>query len=355
MSTNEPAGPPSPGGGPEEPGRFARATGRVRVEQKRLTGKVEQTRRQLEDARPRSPFVDATFRAVEHDNSTGGVVLAGAVAFRIFLYLVPLVFVFVVGVGYAADAASSNPSDVARQTGVSGLVAQAVSGADDLSGTKRVTTLVVGVLALFLAARGLLKVLRVIHAMVWGVRPAKAIGLTKQALVLIALTIVALAAAGVLGRVRRDSFVWGLVGLFLSALVPFLVWLFASWHLPRRATRWQELVPGAVVFALGVLILHAITVYWIAREVAHKTATYGAIGTALALLLWAYLLGRVVTASAVVNASLYQRREEQRTVRKTAARADPVAGSRGEAGGEAGGAARRSPGSNRESGHDADG
>src|SRR5262249_56721413 len=64
-------------------------------------------------------------------------------------------------------------------------------------------------------------------------------------------------------------------------------------------------------FALGVLVLHLVTVYWIAHQVESKTDTYGAIGAALAILLWAYLLGRLITASAVINASLWQRRRER--------------------------------------------
>ena len=44
----------------------------------------------------------------------------------------------------------------------------------------------------------------------------------------------------------------------------------------------------------------------------HKTSTYGAIGFALALLLWAYLLGRLVTTSAVINETLWSRYQERR-------------------------------------------
>ena len=62
--------------------------------------------------------------------------------------------------------------------------------------------------------------------------------------------------------------------------------------------------------AIGVLGLHLVTVYWIAHEVESKTDTYGAIGAALAILLWSYLLGRLITLSAVVNASQWQRRKE---------------------------------------------
>ena len=54
-------------------------------------------------------------------------------------------------------------------------------------------------------------------------------------------------------------------------------------------------------------MLHLVTVYWIASQMEHKTDTYGAIGFALALLLWAYLLGRLITSAAVVNETLWTR------------------------------------------------
>jgi uncharacterized BrkB/YihY/UPF0761 family membrane protein len=90
--------------------------------------------------------------------------------------------------------------------------------------------------------------------------------------------------------------------------------------LPHQPSRWPELVPGAVFLALGALALHVVTVYWIAREVESKTDTYGAIGAALAILLWSYLLGRLFTASAVINATLWQRRADRASRRAARAR-----------------------------------
>ena len=84
---------------------------------------------------------------------------------------------------------------------------------------------------------------------------------------------------------------------------------------------WTALLPGAVVFGVGLEVLHLVTVYWIADQMEHKTDTYGAIGFALALLLWAYLLGRLITSAAVINETLWTRyRTTQRRVAARAAR-----------------------------------
>ena len=140
------------------------------------------------------------------------------------------------------------------------------------------------------------------------------------------LTTLLFAFAGLVGDLGQRSIVLGIVGVFLMSLFPFVITIVASWYLPHQPVRWPDLIPGAIVVTLGVLVLHVITVYWIAREVESKTDTYGAIGAALALLLWAYLLGRLITASAVINASLWQRREdraERRAARARMHRASP--------------------------------
>ena len=298
---------------PPEPGRVARASGWVHGEQERVTHAVDATRTRLEAARPRSTWVDIGFRAYEHDTTSGGAVIAGAVAFRVFLFLVPYVFVLVVGVGYAADASNEDAGDLARDAGIGGLIAKAVAGAADLSGLERATTMVIGLFALFFGAKALLKVLRMAYGMVWNVRPSKLKKTTKPALALIGLVTVALASAGLVGSLRHESVIFAVVGYTLTTAVPFGLWLLASWYLPRRATTWQELVPGALVVAIGAQLLHLVTVLWIAHVLESKTDTYGAIGAALAILLWAYLLGRLVIAAAVIDAALWLRRREDAT------------------------------------------
>ena len=71
------------------------------------------------------------------------------------------------------------------------------------------------------------------------------------------------------------------------------------------------MLAGAGVVALGTVLLHAATVYWFAYETRAKSETYGAIGASLALLLWRYMLGRIITAAASINAAFWYRNEER--------------------------------------------
>ena len=61
--------------------------------------------------------------------------------------------------------------------------------------------------------------------------------------------------------------------------------------------------------AIGADVLHLLTPYWIGHLVARKTSTYGPVGVALAVLLWVYILGRIIVASAGLSAALWYRRQ----------------------------------------------
>ena len=99
-----------------------------------------------------------------------------------------------------------------------------------------------------------------------------------------------------------------------TVCLPIAVWLYASNNLPHDDDApWWAMLPGSVMFGIGVLVLHLVTVYWIAREVENKSDTYGAIGVSLALLLWAYLLGRLIVAAAALDAALWRRRPQHPT------------------------------------------
>ncbi len=277
----------------------------------RVTARVAQARKRLEDARPDNPALDAVFRTVKHDAETGGGVLAGAVAFRLFLFMIPYGFVAVVGTGFAATAQHDTPEQLTNTAGVGGLLAKSVAGSTKLSGGHRWVALIGGVFALVLAARTVVKVLRVVHALIWRVPVTPAKRLTTSAFVLIATVTVGFGFAILVAHARSESLVGGLVATVFFVLIPAGAWLFVSMYLPHEDVDWRALVPGAVFVGVGFEILHLVTVYYIPVELSHKSATYGAIGTALVLLAWAYLLGRFLTASAALNAALYHRRQQE--------------------------------------------
>jgi uncharacterized BrkB/YihY/UPF0761 family membrane protein len=265
---------------------------------------------QLEAARPRHRTIDVAFVSIERDTAAAGSVLAAAVAFRIFLFLVPYVFVLVYGFGLFSSATGSDPRDVAAKAGIVGLLASTIDVAADQSLVTRITVFVVALYALFSTSRTLLKVLAVVHALAWQLRPPRRLKLTKPALLLIVLVTAAIALVQLINWMRDRSFIAGLSAEILFIAVPAGAWLVVSLrffvHPPEAG--WRDLLPGALLVGVGVQVLHFVTVYWITHLLSSKSETYGAIGAALAILFWAYLLGRILAASAVLNAGAWQQR-----------------------------------------------
>ena len=74
---------------------------------------------------------------------------------------------------------------------------------------------------------------------------------------------------------------------------------------------WHSAWPLPVLWAIGLDVLHLLTTFWIGPLVARKSNTYGAVGIALAVLFWVYVLGRVIVGSAGLNATLWRRQEER--------------------------------------------
>jgi membrane protein len=274
--------------------------------------RITATRERIEAARPRSKVLDTVFGAAEHDVVTGGGVLAGAVAFRLFLFLVPYVFVLVAFLGFAAGQSNRPPRDVAADFGAAGLAASAVNNLAGESFWTRFIALVGGLVALFLAARALIKTLQTVHGFIWGTSPPRRANPALTAVGLIVVVTAGLVVARVIAGLRGE--VAGVVLVALYIAIPTGVWWLVSVRAmphPDDAT-WRDLLPGAITFGVGFEILHVITIVWISRLIENKTDMYGLLGTAAALLFWAYVLGRVMALSAVVNASRWFRNHPPR-------------------------------------------
>jgi membrane protein len=104
----------------------------------------------------------------------------------------------------------------------------------------------------------------------------------------------------------------------LIAVVPFAgFWLLVSMRLPHGDANWKGLIPGAILFGVGIELVHLMTVYFIAPYSIEKQGTYGALGAAAALLLGLFFAARLVVGAAVLNAALWKRQGARRGVRST--------------------------------------
>ena len=85
-----------------------------------------------------------------------------------------------------------------------------------------------------------------------------------------------------------------------------------SLKLPHGAAGWLDLLPGAALYGIGLLLIHIFNVYILNRLHESRSSTYGTLGSAAAVLLAFYFIGRLIVGAAVVNATLFDRRTRPR-------------------------------------------
>jgi uncharacterized BrkB/YihY/UPF0761 family membrane protein len=251
--------------------------------------------------------VDATFAVFERDRERAGWLLAGALAHRLFLWLLPFTLVLVAGLGFLASANRESPSDLAESVGVVGLAADSIARAAADAERARFIALFVGLPALYLATVGAIKAFRTVSALAWGVPAGPVQRAPLAVLEFLGLVVAAFAITLVASAVRDISPVAGVVATGL--IVVGYVWIAyaALWVLPRPSVPWTALLPGALLIGLGLQAIHVTTVYFVSYRISSSSETYGALGVAAALLLSLYLVGRLFVAGVILNTTLWER------------------------------------------------
>ncbi|HEX6713570.1 MAG TPA: YhjD/YihY/BrkB family envelope integrity protein [Thermoleophilaceae bacterium] len=279
---------------PTAAGRLARWTERARI-----------LRARTEAARTRHASVDLGFNLVERDSGIGGGLLAGALAYRLFVLLLPTALLLVSGLGLYADSVDESTTQVAKKAGLHGLIASQVAAT--ASGRAHWIVFILMAPAVLYATAKLYRALAIVHAIAWqgsgrGTRVTpRGVGLLGAALVTTIL------AAEIAGWARRQDHLGGLAAVLVYILLMGGAWLAVSTQLPHGGVRWPALLPGAVLFGVGLLFVNVFNVYVTTRLVENRANTYGALGIATALLLSLVLVGRVMVVSAELNAAIDER------------------------------------------------
>jgi uncharacterized BrkB/YihY/UPF0761 family membrane protein len=281
--------------------------GRMRSQAAALRERVERLERRAQAERGRHDSVDAVFAMADRDMELGGGIIAGALAYRLFIWLLPLALVAVAGLGIAAEARSETPQDAAESLGIAGLVSNSIANA--AKGSSRWYALAIGIPVLIYTTRGVLRVLIGSHRILWGdLRSAAPKPTLVASLRLLVLLLSFPFASVVASAVRAWSPGVGLLASLVATLPYAGLWLLISIRLPHRAAAWTDLIPGALLFGFGIEVIQLVAAYFLAPYAIAKQGTYGALGVAAALLFALYLASRLAVSAAVLNATLWERR-----------------------------------------------
>lgn len=251
------------------------------------------------------PALDLGWELASRYRSRNGTVLVGHLAYRLFVWLAPLMLVLAAVLGFAA----SDSFNLIRYASDVGISADAATSAANQAERSRVTALVVGLPALAWATMGLIRGVHYSYAQAWDVELRRRKGLIRE----VGIAVVAMLALGaiyaVIGAVQRHGPVFALTGWAGSSAVTAVALFLLCWTMPRRTDRWLELVPGPVLAALALSAIHVFVALYLPARIQDSSSLYGAIGFAISVLFYMFLVAYVLVFVALVNSVWVDRRE----------------------------------------------
>ena len=210
--------------------------------------------------------------------------------------------------GFLLDYDEDGVEDAAAEFGIGAAAIASAEDAVETSSTNGVVLLIVGLCLLGWCSVWFVKALQVAYALAWGVarprmrKPLHAIGVFNG------LFLAAAVGALALTWLREVLGLGALVGVIATLALSTGLALVVMNLLPNRAERWQDLLPGALLLAVGLQVIHVAVVFYFAPKLERSSEFYGVLGVSAVLLVWLYIVARLATAAAFLNATLWERR-----------------------------------------------
>ena len=272
----------------------------------------------------RLPWHDVVRGALERERFAAAGLLAGGLAYRLFLWLVPFGLVCAAALSFVVEYDESGLEQAARKFGLSAAAAGAAAESIEQEAHSAWYFLGAGLVLLAWFGPGVVRALYVAHAVAWRLAPTRPPRPFRAGVVFSATIAALIVLSAVPAFVRREAPGPGLIATLalVVAYAGIVVW--ASSVLPSRATDWRAFMPGAVLVALGTQAVHVLAVFYLAPKLGRTSELYGTLGASTVVLLWLYLIARLVVAAAFLNAALWERSSHPGDVRADAPRDDPV-------------------------------
>ena len=100
----------------------------------------------------------------------------------------------------------------------------------------------------------------------------------------------------------------GLTAAIILGVFWTLVWLWSSdCSPPGRGPVVPPRARAHFVVGIGTQCLHAFTVFYLAGRIERMSSTYGPLGIATVMMLWLFIVGRLIVGAAMLNATIHDR------------------------------------------------
>ena len=239
-------------------------------------------------------------RALERNRRVAASVLAGGIAYRLFLWLLP--FGLIIG-GVLGLMDADGVEEAVASGGLPAAVVDLIGDVARAAESDWWWLLGLGAPLLLFAGHTGAKAVQLIHSLVWDEPPPRSNPLqTSLAFTGVMCTVMAVVA--VTWWIRDESWLVDLLAGVLMIVPLTGLWLWVSLRLPHGTARWQALLPGALVVAIGFQMLHGLVISFLVPRLEKATTLYGSLGATMTLLFFMYFVGRLVVTAPVLNSSL---------------------------------------------------
>jgi uncharacterized BrkB/YihY/UPF0761 family membrane protein len=254
------------------------------------------------------PGTETGLVALERETTAGGTLIAGGLAYRLFLWLVPFGLVVAAVASFWEREDPEGLESSAQRFGLSSAAAATARQAIEEGAHGRWYFLIFGLVLLLWFAIGVVRALRLAHRVAWRSPPERFRRPLPAGVVFTLLMTALIVATGAAQWAREESLAAGLIVTVLLLLAYGGVALWTMVLLPHRDASWTALIPGAALVAVGIQGLNLFTALYLAPKLGRTSELYGSLGAATVILLWLYIVARLITLSAFLNATIWERR-----------------------------------------------
>ncbi len=290
--------------GADQPGPDTEPHGRIASARAKAEQLQHLAEERLERERAQRGWVRKLFDAYEADRNRGGGLLAGGLAYRLFLWGVPATLFVVSIFGVAAVASRRDPRGGGGTTSASGAGWRRWSARRSRSSEKSPWFLaLIGFVLMIWAGRSAARAFRLVAEIAWRRRESFRPSSVKSSLAFsaIALGSVATQAVSVTLFADRAAIRLGEWALVTVLFVVLAVWIMTV--LPHGGRSWIAVVPGAITFVAALRGLSLATAIYFVPKLGRIEDLYGALGFAIVILLWLYVIARVYVGAQFLNAT----------------------------------------------------
>jgi uncharacterized BrkB/YihY/UPF0761 family membrane protein len=290
----------------EEPTPQPRRSLRERVAHVRdrtveLEGKAAE---RFEQERRRRTWVEICWQAWLRMRQRGGPLLSGGLAYRLFLFMIPAALLVVAVIGAFVDISGESPDKAAHDLGMGAALAATVAQAVSQSEANAWWLALLGLVLMLWAARSAVSALLIVSRIAWDERPSNKISTTRGALVFTGFIFAGSIGSYLASHLLHGSIAASVLLWVLVAAVTIGAALLAMVLLPRAGRPWPVVIPGALFFGVVVRGLVLATGVYFADKISRANDLYGALGIAIVILLWLYLLAWGWVAAQFLNAGI---------------------------------------------------